>query len=62
MNERGVSDIGIHMLQKRNHRQRKGNVWISCQNQITLCCHPLPCQRLGDSQHGNGNYHHKMVQ
>lgn len=50
------------MLQKLNHRQRKEETWISCHNQMMLRCHPLPCQRLGDGQHGNGNNHHKMVQ
>lgn len=59
---KGVIDIGIHMLQKLNHRQRKRKMWISSHNQMMLRCHPLPCQRLGDGQHGNGNYHHKMVQ
>lgn len=59
---KGVTDIGIYMLQKLNHRQMKRKMWISCHNQMMLCCHPLPCQRLGDGQHGNGNYHHKMVQ
>lgn len=62
MTEGEVTVIGIHMLQKLNHRQRKKETWISCHNQMMLRCHPLPCQRLGDGQHGNGNYHHKMVQ
>lgn len=45
---------------KLNHRKKKHG--FSCHNQMMLRCHPLPCQRLGDGQHGNGNYHHKMVQ
>ena len=41
---------------------KEKETWISCHNQMMLHCHPLPCQRLVDGQHGNGNYHHKMVQ
>lgn len=47
---------------KINHRQIKRKMWIFLPDQMMLCCHPLPCQRLEDGQHGNGNYHHKMVQ
>lgn len=58
----GGIDLGMHMLQKAQPQANKRKHGFLAIIQMMLHCHPLPCQRLGDGQHGNGNYYHKMVQ
>lgn len=70
MNKRGgdeVIDIGIHYAAKAqpqaNRKKQTNMVFLSRHKSNDASLLPVAMSTSGrDGQHGNGNYHHKMVQ